>query len=162
VTATQLVVLALLGAAFGAGWVAGRNGDERLELRIPRADLLQMLEEATNAARAALGSHATADLDRLEEVKRALGEALGAGHPLVDDLEQLGGALALAAAQTGDADMAIASALERAARTAASRLYRTSAAIRALEPDGQQRLFRRGRFSARSDAESQPTSPTRR
>jgi len=162
VTGTQLLVLALLGAAFGAGWVAGRNGDERLELRLPRVDLLRMLEEAANAARAALSTRADADLGQLEEAKQALAEALGSGHPLVDDLEQLSGALALAAAQSGDADAEIASAVDSAARTAASRFYRTAAAIRSLEPDRRRRPFRPGGLSARSDSESQPAQRTSR
>ncbi len=162
VTGTQLLVLALLGAAFAAGWVAGRNGDERLELGLPRADLLNMLEDAANAVRAALSTRAAADLSRLEEAREALGQALGNDHPLVDDLEQLGGALALAAVHTDAADTAIASAVESAARTAAQRFHRTAAAIRALEPTRQQRRFRHARIPARGDAESQPTPPTSR
>jgi hypothetical protein len=149
VTGTQLLVLALLGAAFGAGWVAGRNGDERLELRLPRIDLLDMLEDATNAVRAALSTRAAADLGQLEEARHALAQALGNDHPLVEDLEQLGGALALTAAQADAADTAIASAVESAAKTAAHRFYRTAAAIQTLEPGRQQRRLGHGRLPAR-------------
>jgi hypothetical protein len=162
VTGTQLLVLALLGAAFVAGWVAGRNGDERLELRLPRTDLLRMLDEAATAAQAALSTRASTDLERLEDAKQALAQALGSDHPLVDDLEQLSGALALAAVQSDDADAAIASAVESAARTAATRFNRTAAAIRTLEPDRRQRPFRSRRLLARSDSEPPPASPTSR
>ena len=161
-TGTQLFVLALLGAAFAAGWVAGRNSDERIELRLPRVDLLAMLDEAAAAAREALNTRAPANLARLEDAKQALAQALGSDHPLVDDLEQLRDALGLAAVHTEAADTTIASAVESAARTAATRFYRTAAAIRALQPDRPQRALRSKRLAARSDSEPQSESPARR
>jgi hypothetical protein len=162
VTAEQVIVLALLVAAFAAGWAARGNradGDDPRHRARALADLLAEAEHALDRALlahrvlAGLGGEAlgTPFEDTRRAARRTLDDALAplAGieqrldaelprrHPLADDFSQGAAALRLLADarrhDRADVDEAAIAEVERAARFAHARFRREADAIALLD-----------------------------
>src|SRR5829696_1888510 len=103
---------------------------------MPRRDLLRLLEDATEALKAALRTRTQDDLRRLHAARQALSDGLGDDHLLVDDLQQAAASMALAGDAGATADDELTAAFEVAARNAAIRFNRSATGIRTLGPTG--------------------------
>ena len=155
-TAEQLLVLALLAAAFAVGWVA-RRGSGRDEARERLSELLgdarSAIDRAMTAYRVARGV-AGADPAAASEARSVLGTVvaalesesarlaneLGADHPLAEDCAQVVTALSLLGDELAQAaggaalDERALRPVETAAREAQTRFARTTTAVLSLAP----------------------------
>ena len=141
-TGTQLLVLALLGAAFAGGWFArGSGNDEQTDARIP-ADALNVAGEALDSALSALvqvddGEEGAAA--RLVDAVAALGtqeqrlsEAVGDDHPSVAEYRRARETLELLAGNPDELELTVFDALAQAARDARRRYALGAEAVAAL------------------------------
>jgi hypothetical protein len=158
VTGAQILVLLLLAAAFGAGWVAARDGVGRRARGGSLPDQLRAalvaLDRAVQSARVLLDvryapglregpapATAAGVLERalaaLDGVVEPLLEEVGRANPLAEDLDAAREALRLIAANanglaTGDAAERVLLELDRAALDAQIRFRREAEAVLAV------------------------------
>jgi hypothetical protein len=141
-TAPQLVVLALLAAAFAAGWAAGRNGSgsrrSRALLRAADcasaavADALAAYEAARANADPDAGRRYRVAVNRLKAESDALLAEAGDENPLAQEFGHAAKALAMLVDDGQPGGSEADRALERVARDSSLRAQRTVRTLRGL------------------------------
>ena len=135
-TATQVIVLVLLFAAFAIGWIArgaGRRGGGYFEAVIEEgADALDAAQTACEAALRGDDAELDAAGAGLRAARRELADQVGPGSPLVEDIESARDALTLLTTWVRDGAAAEARPLANVVRDARIRYRRTATAIEQL------------------------------